>query len=544
MKLRLKIAILTSIIGLIFILIIFLLANYVLLPRFVVIEENNLLKDMRIVNDALLEKIDYFDSVAYDYSVWDSSYNLLTGENNLYGTVDFAPGTLERTQLDFIVIIKNNGSIVFARDGILGFEKDYISNSSNINNDILYYYFQKNYKSLICENDTALYNGLIVLPVGPVLISSRPILKSDGSGPVIGTIIVGKLVNEQFVTNLANKTHIDIDIKLYDSITYEEKLVLNKLFVKDTYLNTVIGEEYDLDNIIQIIPIDEKQISANILLKDIFGENVLLLRIVENRSVYLNGLLSVNYIVNATWISILLLIIIEYLLFNYLITSRLISMANQLNSIIVNNSKSRIIVTGKDELSNFAKTVNITLDTVEKANAEKRAIFEANPDSYFYVDSSWNIIDYKISDSLKKLFYTKDTLKDSSLSKLFDTDKMNILLKARNESDSSKKPVLTGLSMSLSDSIIFLELRIINASINTTKSDSTDLVKTNQFYLIILEDITARKNFEKELLDKNNELEKFNKIAVDRELKLINLKNELNDLKNINNPNTNNNTKI
>jgi len=46
----------------------------------------------------------------------------------------------------------------------------------------------------------------------------------------------------------------------------------------------------------------------------------------------------------------------------------------------------------------------------------------------------------------------------------------------------------------------------------------------------IVMDITDRKNAEEELQKRNEELEKFNKIAIDRELRMIELKKEINEL--------------
>jgi PAS domain S-box-containing protein len=48
--------------------------------------------------------------------------------------------------------------------------------------------------------------------------------------------------------------------------------------------------------------------------------------------------------------------------------------------------------------------------------------------------------------------------------------------------------------------------------------------------LVVSRDITSRKLAEEELAKKNEELEKFNKIAVDREIKMIELKNQIEEL--------------
>jgi PAS domain S-box-containing protein len=75
------------------------------------------------------------------------------------------------------------------------------------------------------------------------------------------------------------------------------------------------------------------------------------------------------------------------------------------------------------------------------------------------------------------------------------------------------------------DGTLFIE----EASINPVKS--RDGKVTN--FVAIKQDITKRKADEEELKNKNFELERFNKMAVDRELKMIELKKEISKLKSL-----------
>ena len=530
MKIRIKIVLITSLVGVLILIFAAVIANSIIMSGFIKVENSLMITDVERVNSVLLEKIQSMDAVTHDYATWDTSYYAVTGENTQYNDVDLA-GSLVNTKLDFVIVMRNDGKILFVRDIFAGEEKIYNATTADLQTKEFYTYFEKNYALIICRNNLSNIHGFILLSNGLAMIASRPILMSDGTGAVQASIIFGQLMDESFTEKLSTQTRSSLSFQLYDSISSGDKLKLNMLFssnnsIDDTMVkgNDVITKESDDSNIsIQILNIDATKISGNLLLKNTEGKPVVLLKVVAPRMVYLEGKRAVKYTLQTIAIMVLLFIILEFLLFNEFIISRLISMEHQMRDIRSKKiSSSRITITGKDELSSFGESVNDALDIIEKAIEEKQAVFDADPDTYFYVDLSWHIIDYKITDVLQGVVSEKNLakLKTLSLDDLFNSTIMSKLFKARSESIKNLKPVILDFNISVNGSSRVFEARIVTVN------------NKNRMSLILLRDITDRKSFEQSLLEKNKDLENFNKFAIDREIRMSNLKKEIHDLKN------------
>jgi sensor domain CHASE-containing protein len=52
--------------------------------------------------------------------------------------------------------------------------------------------------------------GIILLPDGPMLITSHPILKSSYEGPVAGNAIMGRFMNDEVVSQLSKKLKLTL----------------------------------------------------------------------------------------------------------------------------------------------------------------------------------------------------------------------------------------------------------------------------------------------------------------------------------------------
>lgn len=122
----------------------------------------------------------------------------------------------------------------------------------------------------------------MLLPEGPMLISSRPILTSKGEGPIRGTIIFGRYLNASGIEALARTTHSSLTMHgLNDAqMPPDFQAVRSSLSVKEPILVRLFSKQ---------------TIAGYALLNDIYGKPALILRVDMPRETYKQGQLSLGY---------------------------------------------------------------------------------------------------------------------------------------------------------------------------------------------------------------------------------------------------------
>lgn len=168
----------------------------------------------------------------------------------------------------------------------------------------------------------------------------------------------------------------------------------------------------------------------------------------------------------------------------------------------------------------LAERKNIEEDLRESEERFK-IIFEHAPDAYFLSDLKGIFIDgNKAAEEM--LGYKKEELIGKSMLKLnlVSLDQVPEIAK-RLVQHALGKPTKPGE---------FILNRKDGTKIPTEISGAMVKIKGKRVILGIVRDIAERKKTEEELKNKNLELEKFNKLSVGREIKMIELKNKIKEL--------------
>ena len=269
------------VVGSLLIVIILLLVFYFrffVLTDYLNLEEQYLTKNIEQSLKVLNNRSNSMFATSQDWANWDDTHNYISDVNQAYADSNLSYFDYANLKLNFFALIDNNENIKYI--GLF----DLINNTPvEVSNDFKTALL--NEKKLIHhDSEQSKVIGTIMLNGIPTLIVSVPILKSDDSGPVNGTLIMGQYLDKE-ITDLIS-TSVGYPINLYNIYASDtkkyEKIIENITTGKDPNKNIEI--QYLKDN----------QISGYSIIADIYGNPILLLQVLLPRDIYREGVKRIN----------------------------------------------------------------------------------------------------------------------------------------------------------------------------------------------------------------------------------------------------------
>jgi len=322
---------------------------------------------------ALNNDLATLNNTANDWSQYDNAYDYVSGNNPNFIERSLLDATFLRLNLNLIIFTDSNGRILFAKAIDLESGKE-ISLSENLNNEL---------SSLNLTQNTD-ESGFVSINGTPMIIVSKPVLKSGGEGPSQGTLIMGRFLNERELESLSENVNISINSFSDSNLPIELENAKLNLNNAPAYINTLNSDT----------------VAGYSLLNGISGLPSLIVKVEIPRMIYKTYEKAIFYLT----LSIIIIGGIAALLVYYHLDKILLYRLDQITSSIIdirksNNLKRRVPVLGNDELADLAISVNEMLLSLHKSNLELekseesyRTIFENTGTAMLMVDKDMNII--------------------------------------------------------------------------------------------------------------------------------------------------------
>lgn len=190
-------------------------------PHHLQIERELAQQEIERFTQALLREGEALETIAHDWSAWNDTYNFIQDNNQAYIISNLTDITLTDGGFNLLYFFRLDGSIVWSRLLDLETEEDIAIDelpASGLPSDHPLLFHRKVEDAI---------NGLIHTAYGPLLIASHPVVTSENTGPIIGTLMFGRLLTEQLMTKLEVQTKVNSRI-----IDLDAKNTLSRLPIK------------------------------------------------------------------------------------------------------------------------------------------------------------------------------------------------------------------------------------------------------------------------------------------------------------------------
>jgi two-component sensor histidine kinase/sensor domain CHASE-containing protein len=333
--------------------------------------------DMRRVRGAIDGRLRSLDRTAADWSAWDETYAFAGGGNRSYVEDNLADEMVSRIDLGAILLVDNDGHPVFgkavdpATGASLGFPRtlaEFVASHP--------VYFRH------AGRDSAA-SGIELLPEGPTLVVSRPVLDNRRERPIRGALVMARPVDAVLVRELARQTSLSFAL----------------LALSDPSIPPDLGAEDPV--ITQPAP---DRISIFAALADPVGPPVAAIRIDEPAEIRARA--RVVLITTGAWMALawLCFLAVTLWLLERMVLARLHRLSASVLTIGTSNDPSRRVEAhGRDEVGYLGAAINGMLESIERSTAELlvaeargEAFLDAVPDLFFRVSRDGTIVDARL----------------------------------------------------------------------------------------------------------------------------------------------------
>jgi adenylate cyclase len=358
--------------------VLYTISSTILLGSLAQAEKENSHQTVEGVLNIFTQNEENFSSRFDDWSAWDDAYTFIKDGNKRFIESNLVPAQLASLKVNLVLFINNSAQQVFGTSfNVSELKMQPIPQELN-------QHLAPNSLLIKHENINSQLSGIIIVDQRPMLITSKPILTSEGLGPMRGTLIFGRYLDKENIQKLSQISRLPLTIK-----NYNDRQIPSDFQTARSFLSK--------ENLIWVQPLNSEIMGGYALLKDIYGQPALLLRVDIPRTTYQQAKISQLYLIVSLLLVGIVFSTVTLLLLERLVLHRLIKLSQEVKDIGSTGDLSRrILVVGKDELSSLSESINWMLGTLENLLKDLRSEREKSERLLL------NILPSPIADRLKQ----------------------------------------------------------------------------------------------------------------------------------------------
>ncbi|NTU59987.1 MAG: HAMP domain-containing protein, partial [Deltaproteobacteria bacterium] len=362
-----------------------------LLSGFSTIETANTGQAVQQVRDALKLRIKNLEVKFADWAQWDDTYRYVSDRNRAYERSNLTPEALATLKVSLMLLLDEEGNRVFGT----GFNLE--TNEATPVPESIEPFLAPGARLLNLPTPHSVVSGILSLPEGNLMVVALPVVKTDGTGPIRGTLVSGRFLDKAELDLLGDVTHLSFRMVDVDDPGMPDDF---KSFKETLAHGTPILVKTQSEAIV----------SGYAACLDLYGAPALLLRVDLPRDVYRQGLATQRAIRERGRIVLLSLVasilvtgialgaVIHFALESSVL-SRLAALTRRAEEIGAGEDFSgRVESRGTDEIARLAGSVNRMLDALaashgamQSRNAEMGLLMDTVPTGLLSLDDELRV---------------------------------------------------------------------------------------------------------------------------------------------------------
>ncbi len=315
------------------------------------LEQQQVTTDVKEVIGALSNEQDDLSSTLHDWSYWDETYQFALDQNQDYITQNLDGKSLSAIRVNLFVVTDTQGNILY------GTIVDPVTGSVTPIPDDFNQFLPPDHPFLNHTSLSGTNTGILILPMGPMMVASSPVLNNRGEGPSSGVLVMGRSLNTSAFARISRTTGNPISAHWNGDISADDLQV--SLLKQMNPSSTVIS-----------IPRNDTIISGYTVISDVNGKKILIVTDLP-RDIYQNGAeLIRTYLVLFAFVILVTLFIVLFTI-DKIVLKRLNYLTNRVRKIGQgHNDDMRPGLTGSDEISLLEQAILTAHTELKKSEQE------------------------------------------------------------------------------------------------------------------------------------------------------------------------------
>ena len=318
------------------------------LSSYSALEQEYIIQDIDQAVNKIHEESTTLSSLVSDWAPWDDTYNFINGDKPEFIKNNLLPETAayKNLRLDLIIITNSQGDFAYA-------------GAYDSKNDTMVPVPESITQHLTSEsplmNMTDPHGataGVLMLGESPMIVASRPVVHTDFSGTPRGVVVMGRYLDDDEVAHLATLTHPSLQF-----------ILVQDPLVSPSLLSDLMENDRKNPEVVRIS--DRNTIGGYALIRDIYGNDALVLQITQPRDIYQQGVDTTFHFILIFLAVFLVFGVVTMLILDRLVLSRLNTLSRQVKTISLDRDLTkRVEIGGDDEFSNLAGEINLMIETI------------------------------------------------------------------------------------------------------------------------------------------------------------------------------------